>query len=63
VIGIGAGLVATRAMRTMLFDVEPGDPGTFIAVALLLVATGVLAAWIPATQASRADPATALRAD
>jgi putative ABC transport system permease protein len=60
--GAGA-LVATRAMRKLLFNVAPNDPATLLAVALILAATSVLAAWIPAVKASRSDPCAALRAD
>jgi predicted permease len=56
-------LFATRAMTKLLFNVAPNDPLTIAAVALLLAATSICAAWIPALKASRADPSVALRAD
>ena len=56
-------LFATRAMTKLLFNVAPNDPGTLVGVALLLAVTSVLASWIPALKASRADPSVALRAD
>jgi putative ABC transport system permease protein len=56
-------LLATRAMRNMLFGVAPNDPLTLAGVVLILSATSVVASWIPAIRASRADPAVALRAD
>jgi|SRR5687768_9168585 len=63
--GIGIGLIiavgATRAMSTMLFQVKPLDPTTFLAVAGVLAATGVVASWVPARRASRMDPGSALR--
>jgi ABC-type lipoprotein release transport system permease subunit len=43
--------------------VGASDPLTFVAVALLLLATVVAASWIPAIRASRADPMRALRAE
>jgi putative ABC transport system permease protein len=65
--GIAAGLVvatvATRAMRTLLYDVAPLDPVTFVAVPLLVLGTAVAASWLPAARASRADPCQVLRAD
>jgi putative ABC transport system permease protein len=65
--GIAAGLVlatvATRAMRTLLYDVAPLDPATFVAVPLLVLGTAVAASWLPAARASRADPCQVLRAD
>ena len=61
--GGGVALFATRAMTTLLFNVAPNDPLTMVGVALLLAATSICAAWIPALKASRADPSVALRAD
>jgi predicted permease len=63
VIGIAAALIATRALVALLYQVAPADPITFIAVPLILALTGIAAAWIPALQASRADPAIALRSE
>jgi predicted permease len=65
--GIAAGLimalVTTRWMRSLLFDVAPLDPVTFVAVPLLVLGTAVAASWLPAARASRADPCQVLRAD
>lgn len=61
--GAAIGLFATRLMTTVLFGVSPNDPMTLSAVAALLAATSVLASWLPAVRASRADPSTSLRAD
>jgi len=63
VIGTAGAFAATRTMQTLLFGVAPKDPLTFIAVPALLVLTAVVATWIPASYASRADPATALRTE
>jgi putative ABC transport system permease protein len=63
VIGTAGALIATRAMQTLLFGVAPKDPVTFVAVPVVLVLTALVATWLPATYASRADPATALRAE
>ncbi len=64
-IGIVCGMIAaaglTRAMSTMLFGVSPLDPMTYIAVALALGGTAVLASYLPARRAARVDPAVALR--
>jgi predicted permease len=62
-IGGAAALGATQLMTALLFNVAPNDPLTLIVVAVLLAATSLLAAWIPASKASNADPASALRAD
>lgn len=62
-IGTVGALVTTRAMQTLLFGVATTDPMTFASVPVVLVVTAFVATWVPATFASRADPATALRAD
>jgi predicted permease len=62
-IGVSVALVVTRGLGALLYHVAPVDPVTFVAVPLLLAITGVAAAWVPALQASRADPAVALRAE
>jgi putative ABC transport system permease protein len=63
VVGGGIALFATRALGKLLFNVAPNDPATLIGVGLILAATSIVASWLPALKASRADPALALRAD
>ena len=63
VLGAVLALMLTRAMQRVLFDVPASDPLTYVLVALLLAATGAMAAWLPAMRASGTDPAIALRAD
>jgi len=60
-IGVAAGLVVTRWMSSVLFDVKPTDPLTFTAVAVVLTAVAFLASYIPARRAMRVDPMVALR--
>jgi putative ABC transport system permease protein len=60
-VGIGAALGAGRLLATQLFEVTPGDPVTLGAVALVLLATGMVACLIPAWRAMRVDPLVALR--
>jgi putative ABC transport system permease protein len=62
-IGVAVAIVATRGLTALLYHVAPADPVTFVAVPIVLALTGIAAAWIPAVQASRADPAVALRAE
>ena len=63
VIGGTVALFATRVMTKLLFNVAPNDPMTLVGVVVLLAVTSVIAAWIPAANAGRADPVVALRAD
>jgi putative ABC transport system permease protein len=64
-LGLGAGLAlslwASRFVGTLLFRLEPRDASTFAAAVAVLVAAGLLAAWIPARRATRVDPALVLR--
>jgi ABC-type antimicrobial peptide transport system permease subunit len=63
--GLGLGLIgslwAARFLEALLFHLEPRDPVTFGGAAAVLVAVGVLAAWLPAHRAARLDPVTVLR--
>ena len=65
VAGIGAGLVLalllTRLMTALLFGVKSDDPLTFAAVTLVMLASGLFAAFWPALRAARTSPLTALQ--
>jgi predicted permease len=61
VLGLGAGLVVTRALSSMLYGVSPRDPVTWAGVVALLFATALVALWIPARRAIRTDPVTVIR--
>ncbi|MGQ0703977.1 MAG: ABC transporter permease [Gemmatimonadales bacterium] len=65
VLGLGLGtagaFAAAGLIRGLLFGVAPHDPVTFIAVAVLMAAIGILACWIPAVRAARIDPAITMR--
>jgi putative ABC transport system permease protein len=60
-LGVAASAALTRFLATMLFDVRPTDPATFLSVVFLLVGVAALACWIPARRAMRLDPVAALR--
>jgi predicted permease len=63
--GIAVGLAGaaglTRLMKSVLFGVSPLDPLTLTTMPVLLFAAALLACWIPAYRAARADPKIALR--
>ena len=61
VIGVAASLAATRLLRSQLFGVEPADPLSYAAVALLLGTVALLACYFPARRAAAVDPIIALR--
>jgi putative ABC transport system permease protein len=65
--GIGFGIVgawgATRVVRALLYETSPTDSLTFAAVVALLGAAALLACWVPARRAMRADPIAALRCE
>ena len=63
VIGILGALALTRFMASMLYGVRATDPVTFIAVALAVTGTALLASLIPARRATRVDPMAALRCE
>ncbi len=66
-IGVVAGLIGafglTRVMASLLFNVRPDDPATFLAISLLLVAVAFLACYLPARRATQVNPIQALRTE
>ena len=66
-LGSGIGLVsaaaAARLMRSLLYEVTPGDPMTFLFVAIALPLIALLASVVPAWRATRVDPIVALKTE
>jgi putative ABC transport system permease protein len=61
-LGVVAAFALTRVLRSLLFDVRPGDPLTYLAIVGLLAVAAAIASWIPARRASQVEPTEALRA-
>jgi putative ABC transport system permease protein len=59
-VGLLFGIMSSRALKAMLFNVGAFDPTTFLGVTLALIAVSLLASYIPAVRATRADPMIAL---
>jgi predicted permease len=60
-LGLAGALATTKLMQNELYGVQPTDPLTFVAAALLLVMVTLLACYVPARRAIEVDPTTALR--
>ena len=63
VLGGVASVLLSRFLSGLLFEIEPTDPVTFVAVGAVLAAVALLAAYVPARRATRVDPIDALRAE
>ena len=65
VIGIICGLAGafgvTRVIKTLLYNVTPTDPLSFLGVSLFLTLIAVVASYVPARRATAVDPIVALR--
>lgn len=59
--GIPLSLAAARVVRATLYGVGALDPLAWVGAAAVLLATGALAAWVPARRAARTSPLEALR--
>jgi predicted permease len=63
IVGLAGAAGVTRVLQRFLFGVTSTDPIVFTLVTLLLLAVGLMAAWLPARRATRIDPCAALRAE
>jgi ABC-type antimicrobial peptide transport system permease subunit len=63
VLGLAAAAGVMRVIASLLFEVNPTDPLTYILVALTLTGATALASYVPALRATRVDPIQALRTE
>lgn len=60
-IGIVGALVFARLIESLLYEIPPRDPMTYVSVCVVLGIVALLASYIPAVRATRLDPMVALR--
>ena len=61
--GVLLAIAAMRVVRSLLFEVSPGDPVVLVGSALVLLVVALGASYVPARRAAAVDPAEALRAE
>jgi ABC-type antimicrobial peptide transport system permease subunit len=62
-VGIVCALAFSRVMRALLFETTVNDPLTFAGVALMFLAVGLAASYLPARRVTKVDPLIALRSE
>jgi len=62
-LGLPLAFLSTRILRQQPFRLDPADPLTFAITVVVITATTIIAAWLPARAAARINPVAALRCE
>ena len=66
-VGVGLGLLlsfwTTRLLSSFVYRVDTHEPALWFAAVVGVLGVGTVAAWVPATRASRVDPMVVLKAE
>jgi putative ABC transport system permease protein len=62
-LGVLCSLALARVLRSLIYDVSPADPATFIFVSLIVITVALFACYLPARRATSVDPMAALRSE
>ena len=60
-LGACGGLILTRSLESLLYEVRPSDPVTYACTVAVLAGVALLASYVPARRATKVDPMTSLR--
>jgi len=61
VIGLAVAFVGTQLLSSLLYEVSPTDPLTFVVTSVILAMVAFAATYVPARRAARLDPIRLLR--
>ncbi len=61
--GLASAFAAVRLMSSLLFNVSPIDPSTYLLTSLCVVAIAWCACYLPSRRAAHVDPTIALRSE
>ncbi|MGH7678469.1 MAG: ADOP family duplicated permease [Gemmatimonadaceae bacterium] len=61
--GLASAWALSRVLASLLYEVDPRDPATFVAVPLVLLVPAIIATLVPASRAVRVNPAEVVRTD
>jgi hypothetical protein len=63
VVGVAGSVAMGKGIQSLLFEVQPGDPGTILGVGLVLAVVAVIACVIPSRRVTTAGVTTLLRTE